>query len=50
VGRHEVDRLWRRELGRDREIALVLAVGCVDDDDELALADVLERGLDGGEG
>ena len=43
---HEVDRLGRRELRRDREIALVLAVGVVDDDDELALADVLDRLLD----
>ena len=29
------------------EVALVLAVGRVHDDDELPLADVLERGLDG---
>ena len=33
---HEVDRLGRRELGGDRQVALVLAVGRVDDDDELA--------------
>ena len=37
VRRHEVDRLGRRELRGDREVALVLAVGGVDDDDELAL-------------
>ena len=46
---HEVDRLGRCELGRDRQVALVLAVGRVDDDDELALADVLDRILDRGE-
>ena len=33
---HEVDRLGRRELGGDHEVALVLAVGIVDDDDDLA--------------
>ena len=46
---HEVDRLGRRELGGDDEVALVLAVGVVDDDDELAVADVLDRLLDRGE-
>ena len=46
---HEVDGLGRRELGRDREVALVLAVLVVDDDDEAAGADVLDRLLDGGE-
>ena len=46
---HEVDRLGRRELRRDHEVALVLAVGVVDDDDECALADVLDRVLDRGE-
>src|SRR2546430_10793413 len=44
---HEVDRLRRRELGRDDEVALVLAVGSVDDDDEASLPDVLDRVLDG---
>ena len=43
---HEVDRLGRRELRRDREVALVLAVLVVDDDDEAAGADVLDRLLD----
>ncbi len=47
---HEVDRLGRRELRRDGQVALVLAVGGVDDHDELALADGLDRLLDGGEG
>src|SRR6185436_7937446 len=47
--RHEVDRLRRRELRRDREVAFVLAVGRVYDDDELALTDVLDRLLDRGE-
>ena len=31
---HEVDRLRGRELGGDRQVALVLAVLVVDDDDE----------------
>src|SRR6185312_9205373 len=47
--RHEVDRLGRRELRRERQVALVLAVLVVADDDHLALADVLDRLLDGGE-
>src|SRR6185312_453604 len=47
--RHEVDRLGRRELRGEREVALVLAVLVVADDDHLALADVLDRLLDGGE-
>ena len=49
VLRHEVDRLGRRKLGRDRQVAFVLAVGGVDDNDELALADVVDRLLDRGE-
>src|SRR5262245_7738125 len=47
---HEVDRLGGRELGGNDEVALVLTVGIVDDDDELALADVFERLLYGREG
>ena len=47
--RHEVDRLGRRELRGDGQVALVLAVGRVDDDDHLALPDVLDRLLDRGE-
>ena len=43
---HEVDRLGRDELRRDREVALVLAVLVVDDDDEAARADLLDRLLD----
>ena len=46
---HEVDRLGRRELSRDRQVAFVLAIGSVDHDHELALADVLDRLLDGRE-
>ncbi len=46
VGGHERDRLGRDELRRDREVALVLPVGVVDDDDEAARADVLDRLLD----
>ena len=49
VGRHEVDRLGRRELGRQREVALVLAVLGVADDDHAAGADVLDRLLDAAE-
>ena len=47
---HEVDRLGRGELGGDREVALVLAVRGVDDDHELALADVLDCLFDRREG
>ncbi len=47
---HEVDGLRRRELRGDREIALVLAILVVDDDDELAGTDVLDRLLDRREG
>ena len=49
VRRHEVDRLGRRELRGDRQVALVLAVRVVDDDDDAALADLLDRLLDRGE-
>ena len=49
VRRHEVDRLGRGELRRDRQVALVLAVGRVDHDHELPLADVLDRLVDRGE-
>ena len=50
VGDHEVDCLRRRELGRDRQVALVLAVLVVDHDDEPAGADLLDRLFDGREG
>ena len=46
---HEVHGVRRRMLGGDRQVALVLAVGRVADDDELSVADVLDRLLDGGE-
>ena len=46
---HEVDRLGRGELGREREVALVLAVLGVADHDHPAFADVLDRLLDGAE-
>ena len=49
VRRHEVDGLGRHELGRDRQVALVLAILVVDDDHEPPGADVLDRLLDGGE-
>ena len=44
--RHEVDGVRRRELGGDDEIALVLALGIVDDDDHLPVPDVLDGLLD----
>ena len=36
VLRHEVDRLGRDLLGRDRQVPFVLAILVVDDDDHLA--------------
>ena len=49
VARHEVDGVGRDLLGRDREVALVLAVLVVDDDDELPGAERLDRVFDAGE-
>ena len=49
VGDHEVDRLGRHLLGGADEVALVLAVLGVDDDDHPALADGLDGFFDGGE-
>ncbi len=49
VRRHEVDGVRRRVLGRDREVALVLAVGIVDDDDEATLPNLVDRLLGGHE-
>src|SRR5262249_37240062 len=46
----EVDRLRRRELRRHYQVALVLAVFAVADDDHLAAADLFDRLLDRGEG
>ncbi len=46
VRRHEVDRLGSDELRGDRQVALVLAIRVVDDDDEAPRADVLDRLLD----
>ena len=40
VGRHEVDGVGRDELGGHRQVALVLAILVVDEDDHLAGADV----------
>src|SRR6185295_3234846 len=47
---HEVDGRRRDFLGRDGEVALVLAVLVVADDDDLAPAEAFDRLLDGGEG
>ena len=46
VGRHEVDRVGSCELRCDHEIAFVLAVGVIDDDDEATFSDVFDRGFD----
>jgi hypothetical protein len=46
---HEVDRLRGRELRGDREVAFILTVRGVDHDDQLPLADVLDRVVDRGE-
>ena len=46
VARHEVDRLRRRHLRRDDQVALVLAILVVDQDDHAAVADVLDDLLD----
>jgi hypothetical protein len=43
---HEVDRLGRCELPSHDEVALVLSVCRVDDDDQSAVPDVLDRLLD----
>ncbi len=50
VPRHEVDGLRRDLLRRDRQVAFVLAILIVDDDDHLAGADGVERVFDAGEG
>ena len=47
---HEVDHLGRGQLGRADEVALVLAVLVVGHDDDLAVAQVVDRLLDGAEG
>ena len=49
VLRHEVDQLGGRLLGRDRQIAFVLAVLVVDDDDHPPLANRVHRLVDRGE-
>ncbi len=43
---HEVDDLRRHLLGRDRQVAFVLAILVVDDDDHLAAADGVDGVLD----
>ncbi len=50
VRHHEVDGVRRDLLRRDCQVALVLAILVVDDDDHAAVADRLDRLLDGGEG
>ena len=46
---HEVDRLGRHLLGGHRQIAFVLAILVVDDDDHLAAADRRDGVFDGSE-
>src|SRR4029079_335024 len=46
---HEVDRVGCAPLGGDHEVAFVLTIGVVDDQDHLAGADVLQRVLDSAE-
>ena len=50
VARHEIDRFGRDLLGGDREVAFVLAVFVVDDDNHLARPNRLDRIVDGGKG
>src|SRR5262249_14168130 len=46
VTRHEVDRFRRHLLGGDGQVALVLAIGIVHDDDHSSVADGLDGVLD----
>ena len=46
VGRHEIDRLGRCALGGDEQIAFVLAVFVVDQDQHAALAHLGQHLLD----
>ena len=50
VARHEVDRLGRDLFRRDRQVALVLAVLVIHDDDHATLANRLDGVLHGREG
>ena len=47
---HEVDRFGRDLVRGEDEVALVLAVFVIDEDDHPASADGIDGGLDGGEG
>src|SRR5439155_24413931 len=47
VGHHEVHGFRRASFGRDDEVALVLTVGIVDHEDDLALEEILDRPFDG---
>ena len=46
---HEVDRIRRRHLGGNDEIALILAVLVVDEDEHPPIARLVDQLLDGGE-
>ena len=43
---HEVDRLGRRLLGGHNQVALVFAIGVIDDDNHFAARDVAQHRLD----
>jgi len=47
---HEIDRVRRRHLGRDHEVALVLPVLIVDEDEHAAVPRLLEQFLRGRQG
>ena len=46
---HEIDGLGRGELGGDDEVAFILPVFVIDEDEHAAVARVLDQFLDGGE-
>src|SRR5262249_6103894 len=46
VGHHEVDGLGRDPVGRHHEVTLVFAILVVDDDEDTALSDLLDRLFD----
>ena len=46
MGGHEIDRLWRDQCGCADEIAFVLPILIVSDDDHLAPPDRLDRVVD----
>ena len=49
MGGHEVDRIGRRHLRRNDQIALVLAVLVIDENAHAAIAGILDDLLDAGD-